>query len=282
MATGKKFYWMKLKESFMTSDTVDFLMSQPDGANYVVLYQMLCLMTLNSDGRLSRQIGEVIIPYDVAKIQRDTKWFSADTVRIALDLYKRFGLIYEEIDGTLVMSDYANLVGHESDYALQKKNQRERIKQDSVPSLPESTGADVDVDTVHTNVHTENRDKEIRDKEYRDRDKDINNACDSQSKKPSKYSKDFEKFWELYPRKIDKGNAYKKFCARLNDGFSTEELIQAAENYSLEIRKTHTDEQFIKHPKTFLSDATPFTDYIRKRKKEPEEIDGNPFAQFGV
>jgi hypothetical protein len=24
MATGKRFYWMKLKESFMTSDTIDY------------------------------------------------------------------------------------------------------------------------------------------------------------------------------------------------------------------------------------------------------------------
>ena len=97
MATGKRFYWIKLRDSFMTSDAVDFMMSQPGGANYVVLYQMLCLNTINTGGRLSRQIGEIIIPYDVEKIRRDCKWFSTDTVRIALDLYKRFGLIYEDI-----------------------------------------------------------------------------------------------------------------------------------------------------------------------------------------
>ena len=71
MATGKRFYWMKLKESFMTSDTIDYFMSQPDGANYVVLYQMLCLKTINTGGRFCRQIGEVVIPYDVEKIDRD-------------------------------------------------------------------------------------------------------------------------------------------------------------------------------------------------------------------
>ena len=96
MATGKRYFWIKLRESFMTSDTVDFLMSQKDGANYVVLYQMLCLKTINTGGRLSRTIGEIVIPYDVEKIQRDCKWFSADTVRVALDLYKRLGLIYED------------------------------------------------------------------------------------------------------------------------------------------------------------------------------------------
>mgnify|MGYP000051898394 CR=1 FL=1 len=47
MATGKRFYWIKLKDSFMNSEVVDFLMSQPNGANYVVLYQMLCLKTIN-------------------------------------------------------------------------------------------------------------------------------------------------------------------------------------------------------------------------------------------
>ena len=88
MATGKRYYWIKLKESFMTSDAVDFLMSQPDGANYVVLYQMLCLKTINTGGKLERHIGEVIIPYDETKIQRDCKWFSVDTVRVALNLYK--------------------------------------------------------------------------------------------------------------------------------------------------------------------------------------------------
>ena len=125
MATGKRYYWMKLKESFMTSDTIDYFMSQPNGANYVVLYQMLCLKTINTDGRLSRQIGEIIIPYDVEKIQRDCKWFSVDTIRVALKLYQAVGLIYEDQDGVLVLSDHHNLVGSETDYAAQKKIQRQ-------------------------------------------------------------------------------------------------------------------------------------------------------------
>ena len=101
MATGKKFYWIKLKDSFLTSDKVDFLMSQKDGANYIVLYQMLCLKTINTGGELSRTIGEVIIPYDVEKIQRDCKYFSVDTIRIALQLFKKLGMIYVNSNGTL-------------------------------------------------------------------------------------------------------------------------------------------------------------------------------------
>lgn len=128
MATPKRYFWMKLKESFMTSDTIDYFMSQPDGANYVVLYQMLCLMTINTNGHLSRQIGEVIIPYDVDKIRRDTKWFSADTIRVALKLYQAFGLIYEDVDGTLTLTDHANLVGSESDAAARMRSSRANRK----------------------------------------------------------------------------------------------------------------------------------------------------------
>ncbi len=142
MATGKRYYWIKLKESFMTSDAVDFMMSQRDGANYVVLYQMLCLKTINTDGRLSRQIGEVIIPYDIEKIRRDTKWFTIDTVRIALDLYKKFGLIYEDIDGTLVLAKHSELVGSETDAAERMRNSRAARNALPAPNATKGVTAD--------------------------------------------------------------------------------------------------------------------------------------------
>ena len=156
---------MKLKETFMTSDTIDYFMSQPDGANYVVLYQMLCLKTINTNGKLSRQIGEIIIPYDVEKIQRDCKWFSADTVRVALKLYQAVGLIYEDINGVLTLSDHKNLVGSETDFAAQKKLQR----QNKCKFLPE--GVDNGVDNVHTDIEKDNRDKilDIRDEDIDDK-----------------------------------------------------------------------------------------------------------------
>lgn len=175
MATGKRFYWMKLKESFMTSDTIDYFMSQPNGANYVVLYQMLCLKTINTDGRLSRQIGEVVIKYDVPKIQRDLKWFSADTIRVALNLYKSFGLVYEDIDGVLVLADHNNLVGCETDWGEKKRRQR------NTPALQSGDNVPTDVPTlVPQSVPTEieNRDKEIRDKSL-DKDTDIEDTEDS-------------------------------------------------------------------------------------------------------
>lgn len=164
MATGKRYYWMKLKESFMTSDTIDYFMSQPDGANYVVLYQMLCLKTINTDGRLSRQIGEIIIPFDVEKIQRDCKWFSIDTIRVALNLYRQAGLIYEDVDGTLVMTDHDNLVGSETDAAARMRNSRANRAAELPPA--------VTVGEQSANIVTpDNRDR-VKSVETRDKSSD--------------------------------------------------------------------------------------------------------------
>ena len=150
MATGKRYYWIKLKESFMTSDAVDFLMGQKDGANYVVLYQMLCLKTINTGGKLERHIGEIIIPYDVEKIQRDTKWFTVDTVRVALDLYKALGLIYE------------------TDWALQKRRQGSG----NIPTELPPVGVESGVEIFHTDIDIDIRDQ-ILEKEDREQSTEI-------------------------------------------------------------------------------------------------------------
>lgn len=165
MSQNKRYYWIKLKESFMTSDAVDFLMSQPDGANYVVLYQMLCLKTINTGGRLERHIGEVIIPYDEAKIQRDTKYFTIDTVRVALTLYKSLGLIYVDNDGALCLTDHENLVGSETTWAIQKRNQRtQRIEAltggQIPPECPTASPPDVP-EPVRPDIDIRDRDKSI-------------------------------------------------------------------------------------------------------------------------
>ena len=141
----KRFYWIKLKDTFMTSDAVDFLMGQKNGAEYVVLYQMLCLRTINTDGVLARQIGEIIIPYDAAKIQRDCKYFTLDTVIVALELYKKLGLVYEQQDGHLKITDFENLIGSETASAARVRAFRERER-------TENNNTDVLESALHCNA----------------------------------------------------------------------------------------------------------------------------------
>jgi hypothetical protein len=160
----------------LTSDAVDFLMSQKNGANYVVLYQMLCLKTVNTGGELSRQIGEVIIPFDIDKIHRDCKYFEKDTVVVALELYRKLGLVYENKNGFLQIANFDNLVGSETAWAEKKRIYRE--KQDRLKI--EEQSKDNVLDNVLDNFRQE---KEIRDKRldtrYNSIDIDSNNNSNS-------------------------------------------------------------------------------------------------------
>lgn len=111
---------------------------------------MLCLKCINTEGELARQIGEVIIPFDVDKITRDCKYFERNTIVVALELFKRLGMIYQEENGCLKIAEFENMVGSETDWAAQKRNQ---VK--SKENILIESG-----DNVETSVekfHTENR-----------------------------------------------------------------------------------------------------------------------------
>lgn len=117
---SSRYYWIKIKTNFLTSKRVDFLMRQKDGANYVVLYQSLCLLAVNSDGVLADKIGEYIIPFDPVKIQGETKnWFSIDTIRVGLEMFQKLGLIYKMEDGVLKLTNFDDIVGSET-YAAER------------------------------------------------------------------------------------------------------------------------------------------------------------------
>lgn len=209
----RKYYWIKLKKDFMNSDAVDFLMSQKNGAEYVVLYQMLCLMTVKTNGKLERQLNEVIIPYDAEKIQRDTKYFNIDTVRNALQLYIHLGLIYKDDNGCLSIADYENLVGVESGSAERmrrlrnlKASQCDGLSDANVTKLlqksDELSDTDIDIDKeIDIDIDT---DKEVIN---------TNISCNKNLEIEVLDQKEmwFESFWEIYPKHQDKKKAKQKF-----------------------------------------------------------------------
>ena len=168
--TYKKYYWIKLKTDFFDQDTIDFLMGQENGAEYVVIYQMLMLKTAQQGGYLGTKMAEVMVPYDIKKIVRDTKYFDYDTVTIALELFKKLGLVYEESNHILKLAGAEQLVGSESKWAEKK-----RIYRDSQRTIQGQ---------IEDNVRQEiDIDKEI------EKEKDIEIDIDKDKKKKKKSAK---------------------------------------------------------------------------------------------
>lgn len=145
MEKTKRYYWIKLKTDFFNLAEIDFLLSQKDGCQYIVLYQMLCLQTANNNGELASRLGEMIIPYDADKIVRDTKYFSRDTVIVALELFKKLNLIYTGNGDCLRIAGFENMVGSETGWAKEKREQREKKKLLS-GQCPENVLTEIDED----------------------------------------------------------------------------------------------------------------------------------------
>lgn len=146
MATGKKFYWIKLWESFMKGKEVDYLMDKPDGSKYVMLFLFLCVIAINTNGRLEEHVGQIVRPFSLAKLTRDLKFFSEDTIIVGLKLFQDTELISIEPDKTIVINNFGNLVGSETDWKMQKRLQRERhnLTGVTVKNLPGACGQNPD------------------------------------------------------------------------------------------------------------------------------------------
>ena len=134
--------------------------------------------------------------------------------------------------------------------------------------------ADIDIDNDIDNDIDIDNENDIAKAIY------INQKKTKQKKSESCYSNDFESFWEVYPRKSDKGSAYKKYLTRLKDGWSPEQLLTAAKKYRAQIVANRTDQKYIKLCKTFLSDTTPFADYLTKTERQGASNEENPYAEW--
>lgn len=245
MADNKKYYYLKLKEDFFDSDELKILESMQDGYLYSNILLKLYLKSLGNSGRL---MYRNVIPY-TPEILATLTGHQVGTVEKALDIFKKLELIEILDNGAIYMMDIQNFIGRSSSEADRQREYQNRLKAEKeVLSISKK---DVVVKVV---------------------------GCIEQTG----YSKTFEDWWNVYPRKVGKGEAYKKYKTRLKDGWSPDELLEAAKNYRDEVQRAHTEQCYVKHPKTFLSDTLPFTDFIKKADKESivetVESNENPYA----
>lgn len=256
MADNKKYYYLKLKEGFFESEEIKILESMKDGYIYSNILLKLYLRSLRNEGRL---MYRNVIPY-TPEILATLVGHQVGTVEKALDVFRKLELIEILDNGAIYMMDIQNYIGKSSTEADRQRAYYNRMKEEQ--ALLE--GPKEDTEGVPTEPEPPKQEPKSK-------------------KAISNYSTDFEEFWEIYPRKADKAQAYKKYKARLEDGFSHEQLLQAAKNYAEQCKRDRTEERYIKHGKTFLGESTPFLDYLPKNapqaRNEVESDDENPFRK---
>jgi hypothetical protein len=82
------------------------------------------------------------------------------------------------------------------------------------------------------------------------------------------YSNEFEQFWLIYPRQVDKKKAYKSFKT-VSKAYPLQKILEGTEKYAKQVQKTEA--KFIKHPATFLNNES-FVDGYEEQQEQPKPL----------
>ena len=148
MSENKKYYYMKLKENFFTSERMVVLETMPDGILYSNLLLKMYLMSLKHNGVLLLHENLPHTPQTIATFTRH----QIGTVERALQIFLKLGFVELLTDGAYYMPDIQLLVGRSSTEAERKRRERLRLQ---AQKLLSNSKADI--------CPPENRDKEIRE-----------------------------------------------------------------------------------------------------------------------
>lgn len=171
---SKRYFWLKLNENFFESDTMSWLEEQPNGKDYSLLYLKLCLKSIKTNGILIRKVGQMLLPYDAKTLSKLTNT-EYDTVIVAMELYKKIGLVRILENGEIYLPELEKMVGSETNKAELMRKKRARDKQNKLNGNI--------VTEALPNSYTE-KDKEKDKEKYKEKkiDKDYKKTIDIYNK----------------------------------------------------------------------------------------------------
>lgn len=247
--------WIKIATEIFDNKKIRLIESMPEGdALIVVWFKLLMLAGKTNDG------GMVYFTKDIPFTdQMLSTYFNKPitTIQLALNTFQKFGMIdiVDELIHVSNWEEYQNVDGMDKireQNRLRKQKQRENERL----LLEKDTTCHVTGHVTVTRGHA--TDKDI--------DKDI------ERDKKNIYIAHFEEAWKIYPKKKDKSRAFQCYMARINSGYSENELLTATKNYAAECEKEGRPEKYIKNGSTFFGINEPFVDYLGERKTTPVGI----------
>jgi predicted phage replisome organizer len=217
--------WIKLSTQMFEDEKIRLIESLPEADTILIIWVKLLTQAGKTNATGYIYLNENI-PFTDEMLATVFNRPIA-TVRLALKTFEQFGMI-EILENNYIAicnwEKHQNLDGLEKiRLDTRKRVQRFREKQKQLVSNDESNVTVTDGSALE---EEKNKNK-----------KDI-------------YSNEFEQFWSIYPRKVDKKKALKAFKTCLKN-YSLETIIDGTKKYALQVQ--HTEKQFIKHPATFLN-----------------------------
>ena len=151
MADNKRYYYMRLKESFFDDDAIKILEAMPDGYLYSNILLKLYLKSLKFNGRL---MYNERIPYNASVLATLTN-HSVGVIEKALDIFEQLGLIEVLDNGAIYMLDIQNYIGKSTTEADRKRDYRNRIDEEKKIISGQMSGQNSDKSTPEIDIEIE-------------------------------------------------------------------------------------------------------------------------------
>ena len=132
MSENKRYYWMKLKENFFSQRDIKVIRKQDNGAEYIIFWQQLLLLSITSnDIGVLRYKEDIAFTPDLLATVTDT---NIDIVKGALTLFSKLGMIHQSDNGDILIDTLIQeLIGSETSVAERVRKHRENKKKKMLP-----------------------------------------------------------------------------------------------------------------------------------------------------
>lgn len=163
----KKRYWLKLDKDFLKSPQIKVIKNMPNGKDYIIFYLSLLLESIETIGHLR---FSNLVPYNEEMLSSVTDT-NVDVVRTAMKLFLELGLVEILDDGTIYMTQVAQMTGKESESAERVRQYRLRKKEEEQKQLMLHCNDDV----TKSNNNKEKEEEEDKDKQSTENNEDKHN-----------------------------------------------------------------------------------------------------------
>lgn len=253
--------WIKIVTDIFDNRKIKQIERLPEADSIIVIwFKLLCLAgDINENGLI---IITKDIPYTDEMLANEFNK-PITIVRLALDVFQQFGMI-EIINNIYCVSNwekYQNIDSLEKIREQTRKRVAEHRKKQKLLALQDSN---VTCNVTVTQSNATDKEKEI----------DIYSPSDDEQNLKSKekqLAEDFEKIWNIYPRKEGKSKAFKNYTSWLKGRkvlnktvkLTNKQIWFAVKRYAEESKEK--EKTFIKMGSTFFADA--LLDYVEEENE---------------
>lgn len=216
----KKRYWLKLDKDFLKSPQIKVIRNMSNGKDYIIFYLSLLLESIETIGHL-RFSG--LVPYNEEMLASVTDT-NVDVVRTAMKLFIELGLVEILDDGTIYMTQVAQMTGKESESAERVRQYRLRKKEEEQKQLSLHCNNDV----TNSNDNKEKEEEEEKDKQSTENNEDKQKRENKEEIKSASVSVSDEKLFDFFETfEIENVESRNIIVRYLNDGMSLEVIRNA-------------------------------------------------------